>query len=108
MQVKQLPTGIPAALQIGGVTTKEINALELEMLRLLEYRAFVGRPQIQQQLRAMQVSLGVREAAADARRSKKRVSEDVDSPLLEHFLPVKFQHDLHHSQVPTLKPNFKP
>ena len=72
------------------------------MLQLLEYRAFVGRPQIQQQLRSMQVSLSVPEDAADARRSKKRVSEDVDSPRLEQFLPVKFQHDLHHSQVGTV------
>ena len=81
------------------MTTKEINALELEMLKLLEYRAFVGRPQIHQQLRELQVSLSAQEDVADARRSKKRVSDDVDRPLLEHFLPVKFQHELHHSQV---------
>ncbi|KAK9816746.1 hypothetical protein WJX72_004508 [[Myrmecia] bisecta] len=55
--------------KIGGISTAEINKLELELLKLLDYRLCVSEKQVQQVLRLLEAPVG-------SRRSKKRVSED--------------------------------
>lgn len=72
-------------MQIGGVTTKEINRLELQMLKLLDFRVFVTSTQLSQLVAALQPA-----ATPAGRRSKKRVSE---TPPPSEAL-AKVQHEL--------------
>lgn len=91
-------------LQIGGVSTRELNGLELEMLKLLEFRAFVSCSELSRLLKIVRGGYEPELAAqADAlgsstcRRSKKRVGDEVGS--LDNNLPAKLQHDSQSSQI---------
>ena len=91
-------------LQIGGISTKELNKLELEMLQLLDFRAFVSHSV----LRACMADIAVESpcepltpsASADPTCGdavgRKRVNED---PTADTALPAKFQHSTGKDQV---------
>lgn len=80
-------------LQIGGISNGELNKLELEMLRLLRFRACVSPLEILVQLKDL--NLPRAPAMEPARRSQKRVSEDISVVAY----PAKLQHDLRHDQI---------
>ena len=89
---KMLQALKPFCLQIGGISVEELNRLELELLRLLNYRLLISRGEIQQHLRTLKTSL--RPAVQEVKRSKKRVSESAEALGSDVALPaLKYQHD---------------
>jgi hypothetical protein len=79
--------------RIGGVSLAELNALELKMLGLLDFRLSVSRHQVLLLMKSMQLSLGSKTLVDGSRRSKKRVSEDAENELPDELPPSKCQHE---------------
>ena len=87
-------------LQIGGISTRELNKLELEMLKLLGFRCFVSQAELSEVLsQLIASSLGsasATEQSEASRQSKKRGNEE---PAADISLPAKLQHDSHNNQI---------
>jgi hypothetical protein len=61
-----------APAQVGGVSTAELNRLEVEMLQLLSFRLLVPREELEQLLVDAQVRRGKRKACGDPRTIRAR------------------------------------
>lgn len=94
-------TCIPA--QIGGISTKEMNRLELEMLKLLDFKAFISHVEIcevlDQMLTCADSPFSSRIPSGTLLRVSKKRGKEIGQPASDCRLPVKLQHDSKNDQV---------
>lgn len=74
-------------LQIGGISTKELNGMELDLLRRLGYRLMVPMSEIYQQLALLEVALPDSHAPQQKPRHGQKRAGHAHSPSVE--LPPK-------------------
>ena len=88
---------------MGGISIKELNLLELEMLKAMGFRAFISHEELSGVLDLLTSSSSKEEAATDeaktSRCSKKRGNEGEQPENEETLLPAKLQHDSKSDQV---------
>ena len=73
-------------MQIGGVPTSEVNALEMELLGLLEYRMFVPRHELWLQLQAIRMITPATQLAARVSASQcKPAAKQEDKAAVEQL-----------------------
>ena len=86
-------------LQIGGVSIKELNLLELEMLKALDFRAYISHEELSKVLSLLVSNETSDKEEATARRSKKRGNEGAQPEIEVGSLPAKLHHDSKSDQV---------
>lgn len=85
-------------MQVGGVSKAGLNEMELHMFTKLNFSLFTPESQIKQQALRMAEMINIDPHADLSRRSKKRISEDVDFGS-EDDLPAKLPHGDDHNTV---------
>lgn len=86
------------SLQVGGISIRELNLLELEMLKALEFRAYIHHEELTEVLELLTSNDAADKNPEPSRRSKKRGNEEDQSENAD-ALPAKLQHDSNSTQV---------
>lgn len=92
------------AVQIGGISTKELNQLELELLVILDFRAFIKPKELSEVLGLFAGSLDFHkpaEGSKEAKLDRHGVKRGIEGPQpeSESLQPAKLQHDKNSDQV---------